>query len=200
MKIYLHFNIESFSNSYLVVNEETKEALIIDPSKITTKLIDQIEHGQYKLKAVLITHKHEHHTSGLSTLKKIYDFDVYAADAEISGEKNMLNGDGKIEICGFEIRYFSVPGHSSDSLVYEIGNEVFTGDVISAGLMGESSCSYNHKRLSNGIRSKIFSMPDSNLIFPGHGPLTSVGAEKMFNVELGQKRNWEAENKETQEN
>ena len=76
MKIYLHFNIESFSNSYLVVNEETMEALIVDPSKITTKLIDQIEHGQYKLKAALITHKHETHAAGLSTLKKIYDFDV----------------------------------------------------------------------------------------------------------------------------
>lgn len=200
MKIYLHFNIESFSNSYLVVNENTLEALIIDPNKITTMLIDQIEHSQYKLKAVFVTHKHEHHTAGISTLKKIYDFDVYAADAEISGEKNVLSGDGKIEACGLEILYFSVPGHSSDSLVYKIGNEVFTGDVISAALMGESSCSYNYRRLSNGIRTKIFSMPDSSLIFPGHGPLTSVGAEKMFNVELGKKRNWEEEGGEQQEN
>lgn len=191
MKIYFHLNTETFSNSYLVVNENTMEALIVDPSKITTKMINQIEYGNYTLKAALITHKHEHHTAGLATLKKIYDIEVFAADPEISGEENMLNGDGHIKVCGLEISYFSVPGHSSDSLVYEIGNEVFTGDVISAGLIGESSCSYNHTRLMNGIREKIFSMPDSNLIFPGHGPLSSVGAEKMFNVEIGEKRNWE---------
>lgn len=190
MKIYFHFNTETFSNSYLVVNEKTMEALIVDPSKITPKLIDQIEYGNYKLKAALITHKHSHHTAGLSTLQKIYDIDVFAADAEVCGEDNLLNGDGKITVCGLEVLYFSIPGHSSDSLIYEIGNEVFTGDVISAGLMGDSSCSYNRKRLSNGIREKLFSMPDSNLIFPGHGPLSSVGAEKMFNVELGEKRNW----------
>ncbi len=191
MKIYFHLNTETFSNSYIVVNEKTMEALIVDPSKITTKMINQIEYGNYTLKAALITHKHEHHTAGLSTLKKIYDIEVFAADPEISGEENMLNGDGHIKVCGLEISYFAVPGHSSDSLIYEIGNEVFTGDVISAGLIGESSCSYNHTRLMNGIREKIFSMPDSNLIFPGHGPLSSVGAEKMFNVELGEKRNWE---------
>lgn len=191
MKIYFHFNAETFSNSYLVVNEKTMEALIVDPSKITTKLINQIEYGKYTLKAALITHKHEHHTAGLTTLKRIYDIDIFAADAEICGEKNLLNGDGCLKICGLEISYFSIPGHSSDSLIYEIGNEVFTGDVISAGIMGDSSCSYNHTRLVRGIREKLFSMPDSNLIFPGHGPLSSVGAEKMFNVELGEKKNWE---------
>lgn len=190
MKIYFHFNTETFSNSYLVVNEKTMEALIVDPSKITPKLIDQIEYGNYKLKAALITHKHEHHTAGLSTLQKIYDIDVFAADAEIAGEENMLNGDGKIKICGLDVSYFSVPGHSSDSLIYEIGNEVFTGDVISAGLIGDSSCSYNHTRLLNGIREKLFSLPESCLIFPGHGPLSSVGAEKMFNVEAGDRKNW----------
>lgn len=194
MKIYFHFNTETFSNSYLVVNEKTMEALIVDPSKITPKLIDQIEYGNYKLKAALITHKHEHHTAGLSTLQKIYDIDVFAADVEISGEENLLNGDGKIKICGLDVSYFSVPGHSSDSLIYEIGNEVFTGDVISAGLIGDSSCSYNHIRLENGIREKLFSLSESCLIFPGHGPLSSVGAEKMFNVDVGEKENWMNEN------
>lgn len=194
MKIYFHLNTETFTNSYLVVNEKTNEALVVDPNKITTKMINQIEYGNYTLKAALITHKHERHIAGLSTLKKIYDIEVFAADPEISGEENILNGDGRITVCGLEVSYFSLPGHSSDSLIYEIGNEVFTGDVISAGLIGESSCNYNHTRLVNGIREKIFSMPDSNLIFPGHGPLSSVGAEKMFNVELGEKRNWEQPN------
>lgn len=187
MKLYFHYNAESFSNTYLVANEDTMEALIIDPSEITTKLIDQIEQGKYTLKAALITQKNVYHTAGLITLKKIYDIEVYAADAEISGEETILYGDGQFNVCGLEVDYFSMSGHSSDSLVYKIGNGLFTGDVISAGLIGDSSCNYNHTRLVNEIHEKIFSMPPSNLLFPGRGPLSSVGAEKMFNIKLGEK-------------
>ena len=72
MKIYLHLKNEKLTNCYLVVNEETKQALIIDPCKISNTLISQIEAGNYDLVAVLITHKHENHYRGLKTLKKIY--------------------------------------------------------------------------------------------------------------------------------
>ncbi|MBQ0052305.1 MAG: MBL fold metallo-hydrolase [Treponema sp.] len=187
MKIYFHLNVESFSNCYLVVNEKTKEALIIDPCKISKEIIDQIENDHYKLSGVLITHKHQSHTAGLATLKKIYDFNIYAADAEVCGEKNLLKGDGDIKVAGLTVSYYSLPGHTADSIVYKIGNAVFTGDVISAGKIGSSSCSYTHSRLCSGIKSKLFTMAESNLVFPGHGPLTSIGAEKLYNTEVGEK-------------
>ena len=187
MKIYFHLNVETFSNSYLVVNEASREAVIIDPCKITKEIINQLEDGGYRLKAALVTHKHESHISGLSTLQKIYDIDIYAADAEVCGEENLLKGDGEIKIAGLSISHYSVPGHSADSIVYKIGNALFTGDVISAGLIGSSSCNYTHTRLTSGIKSKLFTMADANLIFPGHGPLSSIGAEKIFNTEVGSK-------------
>ena len=184
MKIYLHLDFEKLTNCYLVLNEETKKALIIDPCKITNTLIKQIEEGGYDLTAVFITHKHPNHYRGLKTLKKIYDFAVYAADNELSTNKNVLKGDGIKNIGGLSIEFFSLPGHSADSIVYKIGDVLFTGDVIYAGKIGSSSCAYTGKYLANGIKTKLFSLPDGTLIMPGHGPLTSIGAEKQFNLDL----------------
>lgn len=184
MKVYLHIDIKKLTNCYLVVNERTKKAIIIDPCKISSPLIRQIEEGKYDLVAVFITHKHETHYRGLETLKKIYDFSVYAADNELASDKNILKGEGTKVIGGLRINYFSLPGHSADSMVYKIGNVIFSGDVIFAGTIGSSSCSYTRTHLFNGIKTKIFTLPDDTTIMPGHGPMTSVGAEKLYNLDL----------------
>lgn len=87
MKIYFHLNIEGFSNAYLIVNPEEKSALIIDPGKVTIKMIEQIEQEKYTLDAVLITHNHASHTMGLNTLQKIYTPKIYAADYEVAKKR-----------------------------------------------------------------------------------------------------------------
>lgn len=184
MKIYHHLDFAKLTNCYLVVNEISKEALIIDPCKISNELIAQIERDNYNLVAVLITHKHTNHYRGLKTLQKIYDFSVYAADNEIASSMTILKDEGVKKIAGLNVEYFSLPGHSADSIVYKIGNVIFTGDVIFAGTIGSSSCSYTKKHLCNGIKSKILSLNDDTVIMPGHGPMTSVGIEKEFNLDL----------------
>ncbi len=189
MKIYLHLDFQKLTNCYLVVNEVAKKALIIDPCKISNILIKQIEDGGYDLCAVLITHKHENHYRGLKTLQKIYDFPVYAADNELANAKNILKGDGTKNIAGLKVEYFSLPGHSADSIVYKINDAIFTGDVLFAGKIGSSSCTYTQRYLANGIKSKLFTLNDDMVIMPGHGPVTSVGAEKQFNLDLASLEN-----------
>ena len=72
MKIYFHLNIGGFSNCYIIENEFTKEAIVIDPGKITDDIIKRIEDESYKLTGVFITHNHGSHVHGLKTLRKIY--------------------------------------------------------------------------------------------------------------------------------
>ena len=72
MKIYSHLNAGSFSNTYLISNEATGEAIIIDPAKISEELINQIEDNNLKLVALLVTHNHGSHVSGIKNLLKIY--------------------------------------------------------------------------------------------------------------------------------
>ena len=80
MKVYFHLNIEGFSNCYVVVNEKTKEAIIIDPGKVTSNLISQLEENHLKLVAILVTHNHGSHVHGLKTLRKIYNPKIFGAD------------------------------------------------------------------------------------------------------------------------
>jgi glyoxylase-like metal-dependent hydrolase (beta-lactamase superfamily II) len=187
VKIYFHLSLEEFTNSYVIVNElpSVRQAIIIDPGKISPDIIRQLEDGNYTLTAVLVTHNHRNHVLGLPTLNKIYSPRVYAADYEIAGTPAIvLNGDGKISLAGLDISYFSVPGHSFDSMVFKIGNVMFTGDTLTSGVIGETSSKYSKKLLCDNIRAKIFSQTDDTVIMPGHGPPTTVGAEKLYNLDM----------------
>lgn len=185
MKAYFYMNLESFSNCYVVVNELTKQAIIIDPGKITKQIINQIEDNDLTLCSVLITHNHPGHTKGLSTLKKIYDVSVYAADLGIAtNQSTVLKGDGVFEIAGLKVNHYSIPGHSSDSVVYKIENVFFTGDTLMAGTIAPTNNGYAKRILLNGIKTKILPNNDDTIIMPGHGPMSSLGAERMFNIDL----------------
>ncbi|MCK9169836.1 MAG: MBL fold metallo-hydrolase [Treponema sp.] len=187
MKIYFHLNLGGFSNCYVVANEKCKEAIIIDPGQITEKIIDNIESGSYKLSGVFITHNHGSHVHGLRTLRKIYTPKIYAADWEVAGnDTNVITGDGKVRIAGLTVRYMALPGHTADSMVYKIGNVLFTGDTISAGKIGTTNSSYSDFILRNNIDRKIFSQQDATVLMPGHGPPTCVGAEKLYNLDMVQ--------------
>ncbi|MDR1785092.1 MAG: MBL fold metallo-hydrolase [Spirochaetaceae bacterium] len=185
MKIYYHINMESFANCYLVVNEDTREALIIDPCKITPALLNQIEDDRYNLTAVLITHSHPGHHRGLRTLKKIYTPRVYAAEYDLAGSSaTILKDSGTITEAGFTVHYSSLPGHSADSICYRIAHVIFTGDVLTAGITGTTDSNYAKHALAQNVRAKLFSRPGFEIIMPGHGPPSSVEAEQRFNIEL----------------
>lgn len=181
MKVYFHLNVGGFSNCYIVVNEATNEAIIIDPGKITEKMISQIEDNHLKLAAVLVTHNHGSHVDGLKTLRKIYNPKILAADWEVAGnDTTVISGDGKMTIAKMVVRYMTVPGHTSDSVVYGIENILFTGDVISAGELGSTNSSYSEFILKSNIEKKIFSQLEDSILMPGHGPPSTLEAIKAF--------------------
>lgn len=185
MKVYSYLHIDSYANCYLVVNELSKQALVIDPSAVSEHMVEKIEKDKLQLIAVLLTHNHESHARGLSTLKKIYDFDVYSADSELAKKgANVITGDGAITLAGMMISYYKVPGHSADSLVYKIGNVLFTGDTLFAGYLGTTNNSYAARMLKNNIMSKLLSQSNDTIIMPGHGPISTVEVEKEFNFDI----------------
>jgi glyoxylase-like metal-dependent hydrolase (beta-lactamase superfamily II) len=190
VKVYFHFSLDGFSNSYLVSNQETGEALIIDPGKITMELIDNIEKNGLNLAAILVTHNHPSHCKGIPTLMKIYTPKIYAVDAEVTEQKTIvLKEDGVLKIAGLYVCFLSIPGHSSDSVAFKIGRILFTGDSLTAGLTGSTNNAYSRRTLESNVQTKILSQDDDTLIMPGHGPPSSVGAEKKFNITFSPLRN-----------
>lgn len=183
MKIYPHYSTQGFVNSYLVGNEASGEALIIDPGKITGEILNHIENNRYRLSGICITHNHlNHHAYGLNTWLKIYKPLIYAADHTLVNNcGKTLRGDCTLQIGGFSVECFSVPGHSPDSYLFKIENCIFTGDSITAGIAGKTLHSSAAKNLAEHLGRKLFCHDDNVLIFPGHGPPSTVGIERMFN-------------------
>ena len=181
MKIYFHINEGGFSNCYLVVNEISNQAIIIDPGKITKEMIARIEDNHLNLAAVLITHNHGSHADGLKTLRKIYSPKVFAADWTVAAnDTTVITGDGTTQIEGMQVSYLSIPGHTADSVIYSIGSILFTGDVLLSGEIGKTNSSYSEYILRSNIEHKIFSQLDSTILMPGHGPPSTLGAAKAL--------------------
>jgi glyoxylase-like metal-dependent hydrolase (beta-lactamase superfamily II) len=209
MKLFFHYCLPGFSNCYILGADDTdiqgktppekanhadsgettpqkaasKDAIIIDPGIMDEEILNFIEQNDYTLRATLLTHDHHSHVRGLRTLKRIYNAEIYAVNPLILDQKATLIRDGDILSIGpFCIEVISVPGHSSDSAIFKINNFLFTGDAISAGLVGTTASSYGAAIQMTALRSKILVMPGDFTILPGHGPPTSLEAERRFNA------------------
>ena len=181
MKLYIHFCAFGFSNCYVLGDKN--EAVIIDPGSMDKAVLSSIEDNEYKLAGVLITHNHPNHVHGLTTLKRIYNTDIYSLSPVIQEYKSILVRNGEtIQLGSFNIETFSVPGHSVDSAVFKIDRMLFTGDALTAGLIGKTSSIYGTVNQMTALRSRILSLPGDYSVFPGHGPPTNLDAERRFNA------------------
>ncbi|MCL2480201.1 MAG: MBL fold metallo-hydrolase [Spirochaetaceae bacterium] len=185
MKLFTLYNLEGNVNTYLIGLESGGDALIIDPGHIDLFLLNLLEDNNYFIKSILITHDHEHHTKGVKTLMRIYEPLIYSKRAMIYDyPSTTINTNSVLNLCGFDITVIEAPGHSDDSLVFRIRNALFTGDVLSAGKIGYTPNLVTKKLLQDNIGKKIFSIKEDLVIFPGHGPPTTLRAEKEFNSSI----------------
>ena len=195
MKLFFQYCSYSFSNCYIIGADESdpvqnakdqpRDAIIIDPGSIEGIIPKTIENNNYNLAAVLVTHDHPHHVKGIRTLKRIYDVEIFGINQNIQEHKATRVKDGdKINLAGFDIEVISIPGHSSDSAVFLIGTMLFTGDVLTAGLVGTTSSSYGAATQMNKLRERLLSLPGDYIILPGHGPPSTLEAERRFNTDI----------------
>jgi glyoxylase-like metal-dependent hydrolase (beta-lactamase superfamily II) len=120
-------------------------------------------------------------------MKRIYDVEVFAVNHLVGGFRTTRVKDGDRLVLGpFVIDVLSVPGHSSDSAVYCIEKFLFTGDALSAGLVGSTASSYGATVQMNALWNKILSLPGNYLVLPGHGPPSDLEAERLFNAGIQQ--------------
>jgi len=190
MKLFFQYCSFGFSNCYVLGKEEEtpeneKTAIIIDPGSMEEATLHNIENNNFDLKAVLITHDHLGHVRGLRTLKRIYNAEIFAVNQIVLDHKTNIVKDGDIiDIAGFMVEVISIPGHSSDSVVYRIDNMLFTGDVLTAGLVGKTASAYGATTQMNKLRSRLLALPGDYIVLPGHGPPSTLEAERRFNADI----------------
>lgn len=190
MKLFFQYCSYGFSNSYILGSEKAgkdqqNSAIIVDPGNMENTTLKIIEGNNFELKAVLLTHEHLSHVRGLRTLKRIYNAEVFAVNQTILNHKtNMVKDGDLLVIGGFAVEVISIPGHSSDSVVYKIDNLLFTGDVLTAGLVGSTASAYGAATQMNNLRSRLLSLPGDYIVLPGHGPPSTLEAERRFNADI----------------
>jgi glyoxylase-like metal-dependent hydrolase (beta-lactamase superfamily II) len=195
VKIYTHYCAYGFSNCYILGTDigdkaSSRDAIVVDPGGMEKPMLDFIEGNDYKPRGILITHDHAPHVHGLRTLKRIYDIPIYAVNPAVRWYKTTVVRDGDLLNLGaIKVMVITVPGHSSDSAMYRINQTIFTGDALTAGLLGTTISAYGETIQMGSLRSKVLSLPGNCVLLPGHGPPTTLDAERQYNAGI---QNYEA--------
>ena len=192
------------TNCYLVINEETKESVMVDPGAYPAKVKNAVKEQGLKLKAVLLTHAHFDHIMGLSDVMEDVKVPVYVEEADLpmmtDGESNLSStyvrggyrfeeavpvSDGQqLEIAGFQFRVIHTPGHTQGGVSYYVEKEgvLFSGDTLFCCSVGRSDfATSSTSALIRSIKEKLFLLPDETKVFPGHMGATTIGNEKVNN-------------------
>ena len=191
------------TNCYVVSNEETKEAVIVDPAAYPNKLKSYIQENELQVKAILLTHGHFDHIMGIDGVLEDYQVPVYVHEDEaelitdpILNESNTYtNGytydkaeyirEGQIlKLIGYEFQVIHTPGHTSGGVSYYVASEnvLFSGDTLFHGSVGRTDFKTSSmSALIHSIREKLFLLPDETVVYPGHMGATTIGTEKKIN-------------------
>ncbi len=191
------------TNCYLLINEETKELLIVDPAICPAYLISHVKSNGYQPKAILLTHGHFDHVMGIDEWVKEFQIPVYLheEEQEVLAKANLnlsyqfrkdyayedvqcLKTDEVIELAGLSLRVIHTPGHTKGSCCYYIEAEevLISGDTLFAQSVGRSDFpTGDGQTLVNSIKEKLFCLPDAVMVYPGHNDLTCIGDEKALN-------------------
>ena len=187
MKFYSYYSVTNFSNCYLLGGEAGREALLVDPGIFDEGLLGLIEGNDWYVRHVLLTHSHLAHVNGIRTLRKVYEVELHALDpAALEFPAERLEESAPLELSGFPVQVLATPGHSNDSACFRIGRMLFSGDTLSAGAIGETASAFERALLLESIRSSILTLPEGVLLFPGHGPPSTLELERRFNPYLAE--------------
>lgn len=193
------------TNCYLLSNEE-KQCILFDPGAEGEKLNSWLKEEGYRPLAILLTHAHFDHIGAVDEVRDHWKIPVYIHKLEsswltdpslngssrfpfgepISGKPadNLLEEEGMLEIGPFTLQLLHTPGHSPGSISYYVhdAQTVFAGDTLFAGSIGRTDLpGGDHDQLLESIRSQLLTLPKETAVLPGHGPITSIKAEKNHN-------------------
>lgn len=196
------------TNTYIAYDEDTKEAVIVDPADKASYIKTQVEDRKLKVKAILLTHGHFDHIMAVKYLRDELKVPVIAH----SSEKQILNSDQAnlssvvggngisidadnyvednevLECIGQKIKVIHTPGHTVGSVCYFFEDELvlFSGDTLFRESMGRTDFpTGNISSMQHSLKEVLAKLDDKVTVYPGHEGETTIGYEKMYNPFFG---------------
>ena len=191
------------TNCYLAVNEDTKQAGVVDPAAAPARLMDHIREEGLKIEAILLTHGHFDHIMGIDGFLKEYSVPVYVHEDDLkmmedpqwnqsaiytsgytfAGAVPLRDGQ-TLSLAGYDFQVLHTPGHTPGGCCYYVKSEgvLFSGDTLFQRSVGRTDFEGSStKDLIRGIREKLMVLPDDTHVYPGHMGETLIGYEKREN-------------------
>jgi glyoxylase-like metal-dependent hydrolase (beta-lactamase superfamily II) len=196
------------TNCYVVrAHDRAHEAVVVDPGADAPRILEELAVLESTCAAILITHGHWDHLGGVAELAQATGAPVYMADDErlLLEDVNSftppgvelkpyspdvaLQGDEVLELAGMSFETLRVPGHSPAHLAYRTEGAVFSGDLLFAGSVGRTDLpGADWDTLVESIRTLADRYPRDTIVYSGHGPETTIGAELDRNPFLAELR------------
>jgi len=199
-------------NTLVVHRTERDDCLVVDPGFKPQEIIGALARDKLTPAAILLTHGHVDHIAGNAALREQWpglpiligardapaladpqaNFSFMGGVSVTSPPADRLLAEGdRVAEAGLELDVFEIPGHSPGHVVYVLRSEspmvVFGGDVLFRGSIGRCDLPRGDQALLvRGIRTKLFTLPDDTIVYPGHGGTTTIGHEKRTNPFCGE--------------
>lgn len=189
------------NNNYVVIDEESREAVIIDCTQNPQDMLDFIQSHHATLKYILLTHGHFDHILGLNEvspeiaqkaivhpndrflLDNINDFMDYISFAHVMAPKidHFLDEKTTLFLGKTPIQIIPTPGHTPGCVCFLIQDNLFSGDTLFYHSYGRTDMPKSSTReIYNSLKKLFSSLSDETKVFPGHGPDTTIGQEKVL--------------------
>ncbi len=194
-------------NTYVLTDDNTKEAVIIDIGGDFKKIKNALDEGGYNLKFILNTHGHFDHILGeLEVQKEFPDIPIYIHkddmphllnikdelkmwgfnnNTETLTPSKFIDEADRLQIGNYKITILHTPGHSKGSLSYYVDGKLFSGDALFYNSIGRTDFfDGDYEELIKSIKEKLLTLPEETIVYPGHGPSTKIRNEKFSNPYL----------------
>lgn len=192
------------ANNYLVADEVSKEALLIDCSDYVPQIIDYVKENGLNVKYILLTHGHFDHVLGINRMNEVLGANVYVHEGDkeqvvntravmtmfglpTEGVENpkitaTLSDAGELTLGNQVIKVIETPGHTPGGVCYLIGDCLFSGDTLFHGTIGRIDLpGGSFQQIKHSVKDVLFALDENIKVYPGHGEPTSIGYEKKFN-------------------
>lgn len=196
------------NNNYLLIDDNSKEAILFDCSQYTDELQEKLQEYGAKLKYVLITHGHFDHILGLNKLhEKMPEVEILAPigdkdliedvvefvhafvgnveDVKVPHISKYIDENSEIFIGNEKVQVITTAGHTKGGVCYFVDNKLFSGDTIFQESIGRTDLpSGSYEQIVQSVKKLLEMFADDVKIYPGHGDFTTVAHEKKYNPVL----------------